>query len=247
MKLKLVFPLLMLGLLLVSYVLPVYADSGAVIPLGFDDSGYEAVPGYRIPVMLHAEAERNPVQYGFASSAIRVAGVEVGFDADPPGYGGLGSMKVYFYAKKGSEYVFKELIDSIGYAGGKKGYDEIVTIVLDCDGSLRIQTNYGAVTVKVDPGVSLDIYEQYGRVDSVTLHLASSVKYGEAEKIAECSNSGDNGDLPSPGDGSGSSTIGGDENDQFNQKLLEILTDKKIILGLIIVLILVLLRGILPW
>lgn len=208
-------------LFLVTLVgLPVFAsvianaETGVITQLNFVDSTYDAVPGYRIPVTLHAEGERNVIQYGFAAAAIKVADLEVGFTADPPSWGGLGGMDVYFYVKKGTSYVIKEKIDSIGYNGGKHGYDAVITITVDCNGKITIHTDYGDVTSQISNYQSctpIDIYQQTGRVDSTTIHLASNVRYGDPTQLTDCGCN--TGNLPQPGTGGGGNTIGGDNND----------------------------------
>lgn len=215
------------------------AEAG-VIPLNFVDSSYDAIPGYRIPVFIHAEAERNLVQYGFAGAAVKVGNLEVGYTADPPGWGGLGSMSIYFYAKKDNNYIFKKKIDTIGYNGGKHGYDTSIIIFVDCNGKITINTDYGEVTSTIpnDGCTPIDIYEQTGRVDAATIHLASNVRYGSPTKIEDCGCN--NGNLPHNGDGSGGNTIGGSNNNSLREFVKELakLLNKTALLGIGVVAVL---------
>ena len=184
------FTILALILALSLSSVPRAGASGIYEPLVFQDSGYDLVPGYTVPATLHAEGERNLAQYGFAAAALKVGDVEVGFTADPPGWGGLGGMNVYFYVLHGDRYVLKEKIDSIGYNGGKRGYDQAVTLAFACNGTLEVRTGYGVFEFDMEP-VSHTIFVQYGRVDSVTIHLKSSVSFGDPTQTGNCGATGD--------------------------------------------------------
>jgi len=202
MRSSLLFSMFILAI--IGAVLPgsiVHAETGTIIPLTWKDSGYELVPGYMQVVSLHAEAERNVLEYGFAPAALKIGNiVEVGYDATPPGYGGIGSMKIYFYVKINGEKVLWQEIDSLHYAEGKKAYETVVTLKLDCDGNIHITTEYGAWSAKTAPGEPIDLYEQVGIVDGKLMHLESKITYGEHTKIADCGDTSGDGDLPNPGD-----------------------------------------------
>ncbi len=212
--LKHVFPVMLLLLILLAPV-----SSAALVPLVFHDSGYEVVPGYRIPVMLHAEGERNPVEYGFAAAAVKAGPIEVGYDSDPPGWGGLGGMPIYFYVKINGQEVLRQQIDSIPPLGGKKAYETTVYFELDCNGNLKVSTDYGSYSVQVEQCKTYDIFEQAGSVDGTIMYLVSKVTYGESEQTAECG-CNNNGDLPEPGSG-----FSGDPKEQTWNDLVDWLKD----------------------
>lgn len=205
--------------ILAALVLAPVASAG-IAPLVYRDTGYELPPGYKVTVQIHAEAGRNPLFWAFAGVTVKIGQLEVGYDADPPGWAGLGTMNVYFYVKKNGEYLLHQEVDSLGFNAGTRAYEATLTFTLDCNGNLQVSTPYGVFTSSEQAGQPLDIFDQTGSSSGGTIQVSSMVTYGESEQIANCGNNGSGVDLPQPGNSTGSATVGGhNPQDDFMQKL----------------------------
>ena len=194
-------PLFLLGLLALVVLGQVSLAQTTATPveqLGYTDSGYEAVPGHRIPILIHSEATYNILGAAFAGALVRVGGIEVGHEAGSALYGF--AMDVYFVVKKDGEYVVRERIDRLTASSGFRGYDAQIYIYMDCNGNLYVYTDHGTISKHIGGNcASVDIFEYTTRYDGLGRHVVSRVTYGEPEKIRDCGCG--KGDLPKEGSG----------------------------------------------
>lgn len=179
-------------------------SSEGIVPLDYTNSGTEIWRGVKVEVEMYAEGAKGIQSYAFASAGLLVGDVKIEITADPPGWGGFGSIPVYIKVYDNGSIVYSKKIDEIGF-NDKKIYDAAVTLYWPCNGPMQIsiQESYTGTqwNGELDPGTPpVDIWYEDGRVDPILGPSAQShVTVGEAQVVDSCG--GPIGDLPQPGEG----------------------------------------------
>ena len=199
-RLRQYVPLLALPMLLLAVVAPV---AGAE-ELKYVNSGEEMAPGYKVEVEMYAEAAKWLQGYSFSPAALKIGDIEVGFEADPPGWGGFGSIKVYWFVKDGGSYVDKVLVGEVG-VNEKKQFDASIVVEWPCgSGSLKISatTPVGGKSYTLNPGTPpVDLLEyETSQGGLLSPDTQSDVTIGEVVKIGDCNADYGDFDPPSPDD-----------------------------------------------
>ena len=194
-------------LAMIGAVLPgtiVHAQDG-IVPLSYKDSRSQLIPGYRVDVEMRAEGAKWISGYSFAGAAIRFGGVEIGFTADPPGWGGLGAMKVYAYAMQNGQLVWKHQVDEIRF-NALKEYDGAIELYMDCQGNVHVTFSWSGgdsgawqhTFTGLNP--PLEIWFQAGSAGgTLSPKVTSSVTVGNSVQVEHCYSGP--GQPPSPGQG----------------------------------------------
>ncbi len=199
---KHLFPLLILALAVLASSLAYTVQAEPVVPLEYQNSQKEMGPGYKLEIQMYAQAAKWITGYSFSPAAIKIGDVELGFEAEPPGWGGLGTIKVYWFVKDDGKYVDRVKVGEVGF-NTKQQYDAAVTLRWECNTetmSIYAETPVGAKTYTVTPGQPpVDVW-YYSEKQDPTLGPAteSSVMIGDVEKIGNCGSY----DVPNPGEGS---------------------------------------------